>query len=85
MKDANGRGVIRLGDKTSHGGKVLSACDSFKVLGKKVALAGDMVSCPQCKGTFPIEVSASDRTHHGKRVAYDKDKSACGALLLSSI
>ncbi|HAT33402.1 MAG TPA: PAAR domain-containing protein, partial [Janthinobacterium sp.] len=28
MKDAKGRGVIRLGDKTSHGGEVVSASDS---------------------------------------------------------
>jgi uncharacterized Zn-binding protein involved in type VI secretion len=85
MKDAQGRGVIRLGDKTSHGGKVISASSDFKVYGKPVAVAGDQVTCPQCKGTFPITPKAGDRTHNGKRVAYDGHKTACGAALISSI
>ena len=85
MKNANGRGVIRMGDKTSHGGQVISASDSLKALGKAVALEGDMVVCPQCKGKFPIIVSDSDRKHHGKRVAHQGDKAACGAILCSSI
>jgi uncharacterized Zn-binding protein involved in type VI secretion len=85
MKDSKGRGVIRLGDKTSHGGKVISACSDFKVLNKAVALQGDKVVCPKCKGTFPIQPKKGDRTHNGKLVAYDGDKSVCGAKLLSSI
>ena len=38
MKDAQDRGVIRLGDTTSHGGEVISASDTLKALGKAVAL-----------------------------------------------
>jgi uncharacterized Zn-binding protein involved in type VI secretion len=85
MKDANGRGVVRLGDKTSHGGEVVSASDSFTVLGKKVALEGDMAMCPQCRGKFPIKPAGSTRKHHGKPVAYDGDMTACGAKLISTI
>lgn len=85
MKDAQGRGVIRLGDSTSHGGKVISASDTLKALGKAVALDGDMTLCPKCKGTFAITVNDSDRKHHGKRVAHDNDSAACGAKLISSI
>jgi uncharacterized Zn-binding protein involved in type VI secretion len=85
MKNSKGRGVIRLGDSTSHGGKVISATADFKVLGKSIALNGDKTFCPQCKGTFPIQVQSSDRKHHGKAVAYDGDKTACGATLVSSI
>lgn len=85
MKDAQGRGVIRLGDTTSHGGQVISASDTLKALGKAVALDGDMTFCPQCKGKFPITVSESDRQHHGKRVAHQGDSAACGATLNSSI
>ena len=85
MKDAEGRGVIRLGDATSHEGKVISASDTLKALGKAVALDGDMTLCPKCKGTFVITVNDSDRAHHGKRVAHDNDKAACGAKLISSI
>ena len=85
MKNSKGRGVIRLGDSTSHGGKVISACSDFKALGKSIAVNGDMTTCPQCKGSFPIQVNSSDRHHHGKAVAYDGDKTACGATLISSI
>jgi len=85
MKDQRGRGVIRLGDKTTHGGQVISAAEDFTVLGKRVALEGDATYCPQCKGKFSILPGADSRRHHGKRVAYDKDLTACGAKLISSI
>lgn len=85
MKNSKGKGVIRMGDATSHGGKVISACNDFKAMGKPIAVNGDMTVCPQCKGTFPIEVASSDRNHNGKAVAYDGDKTACGAKLISSI
>jgi uncharacterized Zn-binding protein involved in type VI secretion len=85
MKNSKGRGVIRFGDKTSHGGKVVSAQAAFKVLGKPIAVDGDMVYCPKCKGTFPIQVARGERYHHGKAVAYEGDKTACGAELISSI
>ena len=85
MKDAQGRGVIRLGDTTSHGGEVIRASDTLKALGKAVALDGDMTFCPRCKGRFPITVHQSERKHHGKRVAHHDDSAACGATLISSI
>ncbi len=85
MKDEKGRGVVRLGDKTSHGGVVTSACDSFKVMGIAVALEGDMASCPKCRGKFAIQPVGSTRKHHGKAVAYHGDPTACGATLISSL
>jgi uncharacterized Zn-binding protein involved in type VI secretion len=85
MKDAKGRGVIRLGDRTTHGGKVISASTTLIVLGKGVACDGDSAFCPQCKGVFKIIVDGSDRKHHGKCVAYSDDRTSCGAVLISSI
>lgn len=85
MKNSKGKGVIRIGDATSHGGKVVSACSDFKAMGKPIAVDGDMTACPQCKGTFQIQVASSDLQHHDKAVAYDGDKTACGAKLISSI
>jgi uncharacterized Zn-binding protein involved in type VI secretion len=85
MKDQQGRGVIRLGDKTTHDGEVISAAADFTVLGKGVAVEGDSTYCPKCKGKFPIQPSGSSRRHHGKQVAYDQDLTACGAKLISSI
>jgi uncharacterized Zn-binding protein involved in type VI secretion len=85
MKDQQGRGVIRLGDKTTHGGEVISAAEDFTVLGKRVAVEGDSTYCPKCKGNFPIQPSGSTRRHRGKQVAYDHDLTTCGAKLISSI
>lgn len=85
MKDCKGKGVIRLGDKTNHGGKVISAASDFKVLAKPIAVDGDMTFCPKCRGVFPIQPSHSDRTHNGKQIAYDGHRTACGAKLISSI
>ena len=85
MTDAKGLGVIRLGDKTTHGGEVVSAASDFTVLGKRLVVDGDMTTCPQCKGKFAVKPSGSDRRHHGKRVAYHDDLTECGAKLISSI
>ena len=38
--------VIVLGDKTDHGGTVISASSTLVVGGVKAALVGDLVSCP---------------------------------------
>lgn len=85
MKNAKGRGVIRVGDRTSHGGQVISGGATFKVLGKDVAADGDWTFCPQCRGIFAIWVAKSERKHHGKRLAYEGDETACGAALISSV
>lgn len=85
MKDENGRGVIRLHDKTTHGGEVISACDDLKAMGIAVALQGDMTRCPQCKGNFKILPAQNQRSHRGKPLAYHDDSTECGARLISSL
>ncbi len=40
------KGFVLLGDKTTHGGSIISASSTMVVNGKKVALIGDEVSCP---------------------------------------
>ena len=39
------KGFVLLGDKTTHGGAVISASSTMIVNGKPVALVGDKVSC----------------------------------------
>jgi len=80
-----GRGVIRLGDKTSHGGQVISASSGTVVMGKAAVLADDMATCPKCKGVFPIKPDGSGAKHAGKAYAYNDDATACGAKLISSL
>ena len=80
-----GRGIIRAGDKTDHGGTVLAASSGTIVMGKPAALKGDLTNCPQCKGTFPINPDGEGAKHAGKPYAYQDDVTACGAKLISSL
>lgn len=79
------RGVIRIGDKTTHGGEVISASSGTVVMGKLAALDGDLSVCPQCKGKFALRPDGSGARHEGKFYAYHNDVTECGALLISSI
>ena len=76
--------LIVLGDKTSHGGTVITASPFSDTHGKGWARMGDMVSCPLCKGIFPISEGDASLIDDGKPVAYHGCKVACGAMLISS-
>jgi uncharacterized Zn-binding protein involved in type VI secretion len=80
-----GRGIIRLNDKTDHGGQVISATSNTTVMGVLAALQGDMTFCPKCKGNFPIKPDRTGAQHQGKHYAYDGDATACGARLITSL
>lgn len=79
--------VIRLGDPTSHGGKVMeSGATYFIVSGKPVALVGDKCMCPMTGHQNCTIVSGNSKHQiNGKSVAYDGDKTSCGATLISTI
>lgn len=77
------RAIIRLGDRTTHGGTVISADPTYDIYGKKVARVGDKVSCPQCNGTFPIVSGAAD-VMSGQIVARQDDQTSCGAKLIAT-
>jgi len=80
------KNVIRLGDATSHGGKVISAgAAHFKIHGIPVACVGDACSCP-VPGHDGCTVATGSPHHQvdGKRIAFDGDSLSCGAKLVSS-
>lgn len=76
--------IIRLGDPTSHGGKVLEGSTTNICHGKPIAYVGHKTSCPKCKGTFPIIEGAMTTTFYGKGVALAGMKTACGATLIAT-
>ncbi|MQA40675.1 PAAR domain-containing protein [Rugamonas aquatica] len=79
------RPLVVIGDKTSHGGTVISADLTFAIYGKATARVGDMTVCPKCKGTFAITSGASDLLDgYGKGYTRHMDTTACGAKLISS-
>ncbi|MFS2214572.1 PAAR domain-containing protein [Telluria sp. Tellsp104] len=80
------RNVIRLGDATSHGGKVVSVSASHvTVEGIAVARLGDVCSCP-IKGHDNCTIAEGDPHHvvDGVPVAYAGHKTSCGAVLIAS-
>ncbi|MGV8916590.1 MAG: PAAR domain-containing protein [Pseudomonas sp.] len=79
MKD-----IIRLGDSTSHGGVILEAFSQADLNGKPISGVGHKVSCPLCKGVFPIAEGNSTYTVGGIAVALDDMKIPCGAALIAS-
>jgi uncharacterized Zn-binding protein involved in type VI secretion len=76
--------IIRQGDPTSHGGKVLEGSLSDICMGKPIAFMGHKVSCPTCKGIFPIAEGAPNTTFYGRGVALAGMKTACGATLIAT-
>lgn len=79
MKD-----IIRLGDVTTHGGVVLEAFAQTDLNGKPIVGVGHNVSCPLCKGIFPVVEGSSTYAVDGIAVALDGMKTACGASLIAS-
>jgi uncharacterized Zn-binding protein involved in type VI secretion len=76
--------IIRMGDPTSHGGKVLEGSLMDICHGKPIAYVGHKTSCPKCKGTYAIVEGALTTTFYGKGVALAGMKTACGATLIAT-
>ncbi|MYN02902.1 PAAR domain-containing protein [Pseudoduganella sp. DS3] len=78
------RPVIRVGDKTSHGGEVLTGSSAFVLDGKGVARLGDTVSCPLHPSETTINSGSETYITDGRPTARDGDTTACGATLIAS-
>lgn len=82
------RALILVGDSTSHGGVVLEGADTDTLNGRAIACVGHRVSCPKCKGDFPIVPDGSGGHVlpwiEGLNVAVEGMQTACGATLIAS-
>jgi uncharacterized Zn-binding protein involved in type VI secretion len=74
--------VIRLGDTSTHGGVVITACTKWQPEGKLAARKGDILACPK-HGPNPIIEGSPNVFCEGKEVARHGDHTACGARLIS--
>lgn len=78
--------VVRLGDSTSHGGKVISASTTHLIDGIGIARVGDQVACPvPGHGINPIIEGAPTYVIGGRMVALQGHHSACGCTLIASL
>ncbi len=80
------RGVIRVGDSTSHGGIVKKGSQQSTVMGRAVACVGDECACP-VSGHQNCTITEGDDNVliDGRPVAFHGHKTSCGATLISSI
>ncbi|MGA4111986.1 PAAR domain-containing protein [Ralstonia nicotianae] len=80
------RPFILLGDKTDHGGVVITASGNTTTGGKGIACVGDKVTCPQSGhgGTTVIVTGDPNVVIDGRQAARHGDKTTCGATLLAS-
>ncbi len=80
------KGIVRLGDKLTSGGVVISASSTMVIEGKTAALVNDIVTCPIVgHGINRIVSGAPKWLSDGKQVAFDQSVCACGCKVISSL
>ena len=77
------RAIVVLGDRTTHGGTVITGDATYTIQGRQAARVGDRVACPKCKGVFPI-VTGAPTVFSRQSIARHGDTTSCGATLIAS-
>ena len=79
--------MVRLGDSTDHGGEVITASETMRYGGRRVARKGDHVECPQHPDVNPNVIVEGDAkiTDHCVPVARQDNHATCGCSFISSI
>jgi uncharacterized Zn-binding protein involved in type VI secretion len=78
--------IIRMGDATSHGGKVITASATHSIGGVGIARIGDKLTCPIAgHGVNSIVEGAAGFLIDGRMVALHGHRGACGCMLISSL
>lgn len=78
------KNIIRLGDKHTGGGSVLSASMKMMFHGVGAARVGDPVDCPK-HGKNVIAEGHITYKDYGRPVAFHGHRCACGCTLISSL
>lgn len=80
------KGIIRLGDTHTGGGKVLTGSTHMRFAGIAVARLGDSVSCPIIGHGITVIVEGHPTfKDHGIPVAFHGHRCSCGCTLISSL
>lgn len=83
--------IITVGDKTDHGGTVISGSPDHDIRGRAIARLGDKVACPQFypggkpHGINKIITAHNTLTVNGVPVAVDGSATECGCKLTGSM
>lgn len=78
------KGIIRIGDKTTSGGSVLTGSTNRKFHGIGVARVGDRVSCP-AHGETVVKEGHPTFNDQGIPIAFHGHRCACGCALITSL
>lgn len=78
------KGIIRIGDKTTSGGSVLTGSANRKFHGIGVARVGDRVSCP-AHGPTVVDEGHPTFNENGIPIAFHGHRCACGCALITSL
>lgn len=86
FENEQGHLVIRLGDTTDHGGKVITAEQKWTLCGRPIARIGDHVICPLCDNKIYEIVEGDEKIAlFGQPAAFEGHRTSCGARLISSL
>jgi hypothetical protein len=69
--------VVRFGDPTTTGGKVLAVRANIHDEGKKIALHGEHATCGDCKGSWPMFGTGEGMSDHETQVVIQGDRVLC--------
>jgi len=78
------KGIIRIGDRTTSGGRVLTGSANRKFHGIGVARVGDRVSCP-AHGSTVVNEGHPTFKDNGIPIAFHGHRCACGCALITSL
>lgn len=74
----------RLGDRTDHGGAIISGASRTTVNGMSAARKGDLHSCPlKGHGVTPIVTGSASVMIEGRPAVRVGDRTGCGAVITS--
>ena len=80
------KGVIRVGDKNTGGGTVLSSSSTTIFNGVRIARRGDPVYCPVVShGETIVADGCAGFIDDGRPVAFEGHRCGCGCILISSL
>jgi uncharacterized Zn-binding protein involved in type VI secretion len=78
-----GLAVARLGDKSDHGGKIITACVETFAEGQLIARVTDKHDCPIAgHGVTPIQTGSSQYIVEGQQAARTNSVCGCGAKII---
>ncbi|AXC72013.1 PAAR domain-containing protein [Salmonella enterica] len=79
------KGIVRLHDKLSSGGEVISASSTMIIDGIKAALLNDLVSCPiEGHGVNRIVGTSPEWQSDSEQAAFDGALCQCGCTVIAS-